>query len=86
MFQKKMNQADLLEEERRLLAEVKVEEAECEEGEGTGRERISQRGLLQDQRKKKIEHSLDLVLHTLLMENILSQTKCPQNGCLQALV
>ena len=56
-----MNQADQLEVERSLPAEVKIGGAECEEGEGTeGEERISQRGLLQDQRKKKIEHSLDL--------------------------
>ena len=52
MFQKKMNQADLLEGERRLLAEVKVEEAECEEGEGTGRRGLV-RGACSKTRERK---------------------------------
>ena len=52
MFQKKVNQADLQEEERRLPAEVKVEGAECEEEEGPAK-RGSVRGACSKTRERK---------------------------------
>ena len=77
MFQKK-DQADLPQGERRLLAEVKVEGAGCEEEEGPAKERGRVRGACSKTRERK-----KLILfYTLYYWKI----ACLRQSVLQALV